>query len=71
VVPTRLFGEMELAKAADAGIATIPGGSLKVSEPHFVVCHRLDIHQRAVLSFINDFSQYLGFLIFVIEAIFV
>ena len=70
VVPTRLFGETELSKAADARIATILGGSfLKVSELHFAVCHRrIDIHQRAVSNFIHDFSRYLG-LIFVIEAI--
>jgi hypothetical protein len=32
---TRLFGEREIGDAADAGIATNPGGiSLKVTEPH-------------------------------------
>jgi hypothetical protein len=58
VVPTRLFGETELAEAADAGIATIPGGSsLKVSEPHFAVCHReLDIQFRILLTISRDIS---------------
>ena len=71
VVLMILFGQTELAEAADARIATIPGdSSLKVLEPHFVVCHRgPDIDQRAVSNFIDDFSGYLGFLIFVIEAI--
>ena len=55
VVPTRLFGETELA---DAGIATIPGGSsLKVSEPHFAVCHRgLDMQFRISLTISRDIS---------------
>ena len=58
VVPTRLFGETELTEAADARIATIPGGSsLKVSEPHFAVCHRgLEEQYRIILMISRDIS---------------
>ena len=57
VVPTRIFGETELAEAADARIATIPGGSLKVPEPHFTVCHRgLEEQFRILLTISHDNS---------------
>ena len=58
VVPTRLFGETELAEAADARIATIPrGSSLKASEPHFTMCHRgLEEQFRILLTISHDIS---------------
>ena len=56
VVLMILFGQTELAEAADARIATIPGGSsLKVSEPHFTVCHRgLEEQFRILLTISRD-----------------
>jgi hypothetical protein len=76
VVPTRHFGERELGEAADAGIATIPGGiSLKVTEPHFAdrSCAIEDFTfiivylKEKVSYFLDNPSRYLSFLIFVIE----